>query len=320
MRDLPADWFLRVRLKLRHMQLFVALDEYRNINRAAASLNMSQPAASKLLSDLEHLLGVSVFERQSRGVRPNWYGEILIRHSRTMLAELGQAGEELTALHHGRGGTVSLGTVMPAAVNLLSEAMEAVQRERPNLKVSIEVNVSPRLVEGLHDGTFDFVLARAPEDESSAELVYEEISEEPLCFVCRRHHPLAGQAAVSLEDMAPYVWVLQPPTGLLRQRVERLLLENAVTPPRDIVDTQSILVSLALVEQMDAVTVISRPVAEWLCDPERFTILPFEPRFTVKPFGIVSLRDRPLSPGAAALKETVHRIVARQHEAAGPGP
>ncbi len=319
MRDLPADWFLRIRLKLRHMQLFVALDEHRNINRAAASLNMSQPAASKLLSDLEHLLGVSVFERQSRGVRPNWYGEILIRHSRTVLAELSQAGEELSALHHGRGGTVSLGTVMPAAVDLLTEAMEAVQRERPNLKVSIEVNVSPRLMDGLRAGTFDFVLARAPEVESGDALTYEEISEEPLCFVCRHHHPLAEHDAVTLEDMAPYVWVLQPPTGLLRQRVERLLLESAVTPPRDIVDTQSILVSLALVEKMDAITVISRPVAEWLCDPQRFTILPFEPRFTVKPFGIVCLRDRPLSPGAAAMKATIHDIVARQRGTAELG-
>ena len=90
---LAPDWFLRVRLKLRHLQLFLALEEHRNLHRAAASLAISQPAASKLLGDLESQLGVTLFERHSRGVTPNWYGEIVIRHARSILSELHHAGE-----------------------------------------------------------------------------------------------------------------------------------------------------------------------------------------------------------------------------------
>lgn len=82
---LGENWFLDVRLKLRHFQLFLALDEQRNLHRAASQLNMSQPAASKLLSDLEANLGIRLFDRHPRGLIPNWYGEIMIRHGKSVV-------------------------------------------------------------------------------------------------------------------------------------------------------------------------------------------------------------------------------------------
>src|SRR4051794_41408294 len=91
-QSLPPNWFLRARLKLRHLQLFMALDEHRNLHRAAANLNLSQPAASKLLSDFEEALGFPLFERHARGIEPNRYGELMIRHARVILSELAVAG------------------------------------------------------------------------------------------------------------------------------------------------------------------------------------------------------------------------------------
>src|SRR3954463_2950876 len=74
-----SPWFIRARLKTRQLMLLTAICDEGNIHRAAEVLNMSQPAASKLLKDLEDMLGVSLFERQPRGMRPNWYGETMIR-------------------------------------------------------------------------------------------------------------------------------------------------------------------------------------------------------------------------------------------------
>jgi len=76
-----TPWFIRARLKTRQLMLLTAICDEGNIHRAAEVLNMSQPAASKLLKDLEDMLGVSLFERQPRGMRPNWYGETMIRHA-----------------------------------------------------------------------------------------------------------------------------------------------------------------------------------------------------------------------------------------------
>ena len=80
-RHLPLNWVLQTRLKLRHLQLLAALGEHRALNRAAESLGISQPAASKLLIDLETALDQELFDRVGRGLVPNGYGEILMRRT-----------------------------------------------------------------------------------------------------------------------------------------------------------------------------------------------------------------------------------------------
>lgn len=313
---LAPDWFLRVRLKLRHLQLFLALEEHRNLHRAAASLAISQPAASKLLGDFESQLGVTLFDRHSRGVTPNWYGEIVIRHARSILSELHHAGEELNALREGNAGVVSVGTVMAPAVTILTSAIERVHRELPGLKVSVDVDVSKSLIPRLMEGEFDFAITRIPEGFPAEQFVFEEIGEEEICFVCRAGHPLAGVAMPDLPDMAAYPWSLQPSGALMRQRVDHLLLQHGVLPPSQIIDTPDILVSLALVAKSDTLTVTSRQVADLLCAPQRFRLLPFSESLSVQPYGLVSLRKQRLSPGAGALMSTLRELIAHQRRTA----
>lgn len=312
---LPPDWFLRVRLKFRHLQLFVALDDYRNLHRAAERLGMSQPAASKLLGDLEHMLGVSLFDRHSRGVTPNWYGESLIRHTRGMLTSLAQAGDEINALNEGNAGTVSIGTVLAPAVTLLASAVERVHRDSPHLEVNIDVGVSRNLVPRLRDGEFDFAIARIPSGMPAGDFVFEEIGEEALCFVCRAGHPLAKDA-FDLIPMLGYPWVLQPPGALMRQRVEHLFLHHKVAPPQRIINTPDIYMALAMVDKSDSITVTTREVADLLCTQPRFAILPSTDALSVQPFGLISLRERRMSPGAAKLMSTLHQMIRerRTHE------
>ncbi|WP_111496277.1 MULTISPECIES: LysR substrate-binding domain-containing protein [Marinobacter] len=310
MARLPNDWFLRARLKLRHLQLFMALDEHRNLHRAAESLSMNQPAASKLLNDLEDQLDVVLFERHPRGMTPNWYGEIMIRHARSILSQLTHTGEEINAMRQGNAGMVAVGSVMAPAVTLLTSAVERVHRELPGLKVRIDVDVSKRLVPRLIEGEFDFVLSRIPEGFTAERFHFEEIGEEEICIVCRDGHPLLASPDLDMSALTTFPWTLQPPGALLRQRVDNLFLHHGVDPPRYIVDTPDFLVSLALVAKSDTLTVTTRQVAEMLCAPERFQILPFGEPIKVQPYGLVTLRDKHLSPGAAALMSTLRDILA----------
>ncbi|MBZ5488661.1 LysR family transcriptional regulator [Halomonas aquamarina] len=304
-----SNWFLNARLKLRHFQLFLALDEHRNLHRAAIQLNMSQPAASKLLSDLEANLGVRLFDRQPRGLTPNWYGEVMIRQAHSVLSTLHHTGKELSALRNGNMGTVAIGTVMAPAVTLLTSAIERVHRNSPELKISVEVDVSKALIPRLLEGELDFAITRIPAGSDIERFVFEEIGEEELCFVCREGHPLVGKTPLSLADMAAYPWSLQPPGALMRQRVDSLFLHHQVTPPRQVVDTTDLLVSLALASKSDTITVTTRETADLLCTPERFHLLPFVETLNVQPYGLVSLRHQRLSPGAAVLMNTLRELI-----------
>src|SRR5688572_12125827 len=113
-----SHWFIRARLKTRQLLLLVALDEEGNIHRAAEVLNMTQPGASKLLKDLEDVLGVPLFERLPRGMRPTAYGEAMIRHSRTALASLNQAHDEVQELKAGRFGQVTVGAITTPGIKI----------------------------------------------------------------------------------------------------------------------------------------------------------------------------------------------------------
>ncbi|MFD2263936.1 LysR family transcriptional regulator [Lacibacterium aquatile] len=304
MKTLAPDWYLRVRLKLRHLQLFVALDDYRNLNRAAGSLNMSQPAASKLLGELEEMLGIELFERQPRGVEPNWYGEVMIRHARTVLANLGQAGDELMALKTGDGGSASIGTVMAPAVDAVVDAVEAVRRDLPRLHITVQVETSDVLVPRLVDSKLDFVVARIPQDVDPNPFIYEEVSDEEICFVVSDQHPLAEKAGIRLVDLIDRSWVIQPRTSILRRRVDGMFQSAGLPIPAKVTNTPSVFMALATVAKTEAITVMAKTVAQLFAAPGRFRILDFE-RFSVQPFGLIRLRDKPLSPGAAALFKKV---------------
>src|SRR2546423_6804003 len=124
-RTVPTStpWFWRPRLKTRQLMLLIAIGDEGNIHRAAEILSVSQPAASKLLKDLEDVLEVSLFERLPRGMRPTWYGEAMIRHARIALSSLTQAGSELAALKTGRFGEGRVGAIIGPSLWLLPQAV-----------------------------------------------------------------------------------------------------------------------------------------------------------------------------------------------------
>src|ERR1700758_2638065 len=122
-----SPWYVRTRLKTRQLLLVVALAEEGNIHRAAAALSITQPAASKLLRELEETLDAPLFERLPRGMRPTLYGDALIRHARMVLGSLDQAQEELAALKAGRLGQVAVGAITSPGVRLLPAAVAAVK-------------------------------------------------------------------------------------------------------------------------------------------------------------------------------------------------
>ena len=159
---MPHDthWFIQGRLKSRQLLLLVALADEGNIHRAAQVLRTTQPAASKLLKDLEQMLGVALFERLPRGMKATLYGETMIRHARAALASLSQAHDELSALKAGHFGQVSVGAITSPGLMLLPPAVALVKQEHPELRVALEIETSDVLMERLVLGKLDILIAR----------------------------------------------------------------------------------------------------------------------------------------------------------------
>jgi DNA-binding transcriptional LysR family regulator len=317
---LAAEWFLRSRLKLRHLRLVVALDECRNLHRAAETMNIAQPAASKLLAEIEEILNQPLFERHPRGLAPNVQGEILIRSAKVVLRTLVQAGEEITAFSNGDAGVVTVGTVMAPMVELLVEAIDQVRVLHPRLRITVELDVSDVLVNRMQEGAVDFSLARIPHGMDPTLFEYRELWGEDIHFLCREGHPLAERKDLTLHDLTGCPWVLQPRGAPLRQVIDRAFLSAGLPAPDNVINSTSAVMAMIMVDRSDAITAMEMQVAKLLSGMGMFRILDTAFPMRVEPYGLLRLAGRPLSPGARRLYEAIAAVAAaRTPLAAFPG-
>lgn len=304
------NWFLRARLKTRQLLLLIAIDEERNIHRAAEALCMTQPAASKQLKGLEDMLGISLFERLPRGMEPTIYGESMIRHARIALTSLARAHEDIVALKAGLAGSVDVGSIMTPALRLLPRAITRIKEQAPQLRIGVQIGASNELLERLERGTLDFLLARLTSPHDSVNLQYEELAPEPVVAVARTGHPLAARSRLALQDLAQAPWITPPPGSILRQRFDQLFHNAGLEPPGDVVDTSEIVLITSMLQMSDALNVMSADVALRYQELGLLAILPLELDCRMDAFGIIRRRDRNLSPGAELLLQAIRREAA----------
>ena len=298
-------WFIRARLKTRQLLLLVALAEEGNIHRAAQVLNMTQPAASKLLKDLEDVLDVSLFDRLPRGMRPTWYGETMIRHARVALSSLNQAHDELQAAKSGQLGQVSVGAITSPALMLLPDAVARVKQEYPNLHVSVQIETSDVLMERLSQNKIDILVSRLFAQHDKTDLRYEVITDEPVCAVARPGHPLMRKVRLALRDVVDSAWIVPPVGSILRHRFDLLFQEDGLHVPVNVIETGALLFTTKMLQQSDMISVLASDVARYYAEHGVISILPMTLPCQMDSFGIITRRDRLLSPAANVMLRAI---------------
>ena len=311
MSDPRSDRFVRSHLKTRQLVLLVELGRHGSILHAAQAANLTQPAASKLLADLEHALGVKLFERLPRGVAPTWYGEVMIRRAGAALAELDAGHQEVMELLAGLSGRVAVGAVLTPSTTLLPAAVIALKARQPRVHVSIMVDTSKPMIQLLQKGELDLVLGRVLDSESAAQLSFEPLTDEPHCLVARAGHPLAGRGDLSLPELALQSWILPPGGSILRDRLTALFLTAGLDQPQQAVETLSLPVVTSLLAQSDMVSALPVELARPYLDAGLLTVLDVDLGLRMDAYGIVTRRGHQLSPGAelmlTCLREEVRR-------------
>lgn len=301
MKPLNKNWFVRARLKSRHIPVLVALGETANLNRAAAGLGISQPAMSKLLKELEEGLDVPLFERHARGMVPTRYGEAMIRHARRMLTELDDAFEEVNALRDGQVGSVRIGTILTPCADLLPELTRQIKQSHPVLELSIHTGSSRDLLRALHDGELDFLIARFFAEADQQQLRFEELHQEPLC-VCAR--PGLVDQPLGLSELHRMDWVLPPPGSVLRHEFDAMFLNTGMPPPSKVVNVENLLLVTTLLEKNPMLTVLPREVVDHYGRYGMLAVVELEKGIeeslnrNLMAYGVITQNEELLSPAA----------------------
>lgn len=298
MTDQPSDRFIRSHLKTRQLVLLVELGRHGSILHAAQAASVTQPAASKLLADLEHALGVKLFERLPRGVSPTWYGEVMIRRAGAALAELDAAHQEVMELQSGMSGRVAVGAVLTPSTTLLPAAITLLKARQPKVHVAVSVDTSKLLTQQLQNGDLDLVIGRVLDSEAATQLNFEPLTDEPHSIVARANHPLAGRTDLTLQELAVQSWILPPGGSILRDRLTALFLSAGLDQPQQTVETLALPVITSLLSQSDMISALPDELARPYLAAGLLTALEFDLGLRMDAYGIVTRRAHQLSPGA----------------------
>lgn len=297
------------RLRTRQLELLIALGHHGSLRKAALALGIEQPAATKLLRGLEEAVGRVLFVRSPRGLVPNGFGQVMLRHARNVSDALERAQRDMDELAEGGPQRVRVGAVHSAAPFLMARAIARLKRDRPTTIVEVSVDTSNNLLPALSKGDLDILVARPWEVGPDSAVTYEQLIDERLVVVGRALHPLAGQAGLTLRDLVDRPFALLPRDSPMRRVLAPLFREIGVEAPADLVETASILTIVALLGESDTLAVLPEDVARFY--EGQGTLARLSPALpaVMGAYGIITRRGVPASAGAEHFLKAVHTVL-----------
>ena len=281
------------RLKLRHIELLRALGEDPNVHHVASMLAMSQPTASKLLREIEQIVGTPLFVRLRRGLEPTAVGAVLTRRAALTLAEIGAARDEMVAVAAGASGRLRLGVFPVAVPVLLPEVGARLRALRPGLALQVRVGLEDVLLPDLEAGEVDCVIGRVVPEMLTAAIRHEVLYREPTVVVCSASHPIVRtRGRRRLELLASSDWVLPSRSGALYNMVASWLASEGLPAPRVSYEATSVFAIIELLASAPLLSAVSEGVARSSAATGRLAVLQVELPAANYPVGLMCRSDR----------------------------
>ncbi|MDB6182450.1 LysR family transcriptional regulator [Paracoccus fistulariae] len=297
---------LQLALKPAQLRLINQIDRHGQLQIAAEALAMTQPAASRMLAEVERQVGAALFTRGPKGMEPTETGLLFLRRARVILREMDSIATDIRDLRQGYAGSIRVGAVTGPAISYLVAAVRQVKQETPEAQISIDVMPSRDLLNHLIAGEMDFVLGRILPEYDSKSFNILPMHDEKVTLIARAGHPLARASVVTLTEMVAYEWVLQQRGSPIREATLAAFAGVGLAEPRNIINSPSMLLTIAYLSQSDAIAAVSNEVAQLLIRPPisaSFTVLKTAQHMRVPPYYLLSLVRHPLSPLAQRLRE-----------------
>lgn len=236
------------RLRFRHLQFLDILGQTRNLRLTGEQMHITQPAATKILVDIEDIFQARLFERLPRGMRPNELGLFILRYAQSALAGQRKFVDEFNALQQGGHGHLAIGAITGSAAHLLIASVAEIQRLRPLLVLKILEQSSDQLIHWLAERKIDLMIGRFTDAAQRAQFQYTRLSSEPLHVVAGPDHPLRGAHPLGLTELVHWPWILYPPSTAVRKVSDDIFASTGLLPTSGVVETPSFLFALELLQ------------------------------------------------------------------------
>ena len=294
------------RLRMRQVALILAVGEHGTLRKASAELGMTQPAATKMIQELESALGQKLFERVGRGQKLTPAGTSVLGYFTGMRGTIESMTRELAELQLGSSGRLSVGSIMAPSPTLLTQAIIALKKAYPLLSLDVTLDTSDRLFELLREGVLDVAIGRI-RGEQWADYVFTPLENEELAIVAGVHHPLGKRKSVPFASLLDYPWILQPTGSPMREVLEQEFRMQQAPLPRGLIETASILTTTNLIAETDMIGVVPQSIADTYARHGLLRVLPCHIQHKMESFGSITRKDRPLSEATRFFLSALHQ-------------
>ncbi|NNP68887.1 LysR family transcriptional regulator [Acinetobacter sp. Ac_5812] len=195
-------------IKPRHLQQIMVLTEIGTINQAAEALCMTQPSLTNSIKKLEHDLGVTLFERTSKGVKPTLYTEHILKQAPQILQQLDTLHKEIKLLSSGQVGELHIGTGPVIIHALMKDVIPLFSKQYPEIEVHLYVDHPKNIVDKLENGTLDLGILSTEYVDLNEELISVSLLQDPTYFIVRAGHPLFEVEQLEFKHLLAYPFAL----------------------------------------------------------------------------------------------------------------
>lgn len=303
----PSDALNRLlaRLRFRHLQLLVALRDGGSLRAAAGMLNLTQPALSKALAEVEAAFGHALFVRHARGLTPTARGAAVIRGAALLMAELAHVQAEASA----EDGPMVLRIGAPpfVALGYFPQAMARLARAQPHVRVELMEERVPMilraLVEGRLDALFTSFPAELPGEVDARSLRHEKLFDAAFDVVAPARHPLARARRLDWARLAQERWIMPTRISMVQRMMEDVFRRQGLVPPVPVITSTSPVTNLRLVAAGLGLSAVPRAILE-SAGIEGIRRLRVQPQIEPGPVGLI-YRAAPASARVQLLRQAL---------------
>lgn len=292
------------RVKLRHIACFLEVARQRHVGKAAATLNLTQPAVTKTILELEAILSAELLDRTRRPMALTGHGEVFLRYAGAAMTALQQGVQSM----HGASEVVGLavGALPTVSARILPAAVAAFARHGDGVRLRIVTGPNPYLLAQLRQGDLDLVIGRMAEPTAMTGLSFEHLYSERIALVVRAAHPLAAAGRrFDLGRIVDYPILMPPPDSIIRPTVDRFLLAHGISRPATGIETVSDSFARGYLRLTDAVWLISEGVVADDVAHGALAQLAIDTADTLGPVGLTTRADTAPSPPAQLFMRAV---------------
>jgi DNA-binding transcriptional LysR family regulator len=295
------------RLKLQDLHVLMAVVQAGTMGKAAQRLNTTQPNISRAIAELEHAFGVRLLDRHRHGVAPTEYGRVLLDCGTAVFDDLRQGVKRIELLADPGAGEVRIGSTYYTGETFVTAVIERLSRRHPRMTFRLVVaDQTEILYRDLHERKVDFLIARRGGRLSDEKLAFEILYAPSSVVVAGSSSPWARRRRVALADLVDEPWVLPSSEDITGPMYLSIFSASGLDYPRIAVFASEPGSRLNLVSTGRFLSMHTSVLR--LSNRPEITVLPVKLQHAGAPIGIISLKDRTLSPAAQLFIETAREV------------